>query len=102
MAGPCPGDFDFDGIPDRSFFLFLLAFVTASPSCDQNGDGDCTPADFTAWIAKRTPQGRWGRLPELIGAAVLLAACSILRWPVTYLFRWVRRQFRDKPEAHDV
>ena len=38
----------------------------------------------------------------LIGAAVLLAACSILRWPVTYLFRWVRRQFRDKPEAHDV
>ncbi|MEO1687640.1 MAG: SDR family oxidoreductase [Pseudomonadota bacterium] len=31
-------------------------------------------ADFTAWIAKRTPQGRWGRLPELIGAAVFLAS----------------------------
>ncbi len=28
----------------------------------------------------------------LIGAAVLLAACSILRWPVRYLFRWARRR----------
>ncbi len=31
-------------------------------------------ADFTAWIAKRTPQGRWGQLPELVGAAVFLAS----------------------------
>lgn len=30
--------------------------------------------DFTAWIAKRTPQGRWGRLPELVGAAVFLSS----------------------------
>jgi len=21
------------------------------PECDQNSDGSCTPADFTAWIA---------------------------------------------------
>ncbi|MEM9043588.1 MAG: SDR family oxidoreductase [Pseudomonadota bacterium] len=31
-------------------------------------------ADFTAWIAKRTPQGRWGQLPELVGAAVFLSS----------------------------
>ena len=31
-------------------------------------------ADFTAWLTKRTPQGRWGELPELIGACVFLAA----------------------------
>lgn len=31
-------------------------------------------ADFTAWIAKRTPAGRWGQLPELRGAAIFLAS----------------------------
>lgn len=31
-------------------------------------------AEFTAWIAKRTPQGRWGQLPELVGAAVFLSS----------------------------
>lgn len=30
--------------------------------------------DFTAWIAKRTPQGRWGQMPELVGAAVFLSS----------------------------
>ena len=30
--------------------------------------------EFTAWIAKRTPQGRWGQLPELVGAAVFLSS----------------------------
>ena len=30
--------------------------------------------EFTAWLARRTPQGRWGQLPELIGAAVFLAS----------------------------
>ena len=30
--------------------------------------------DFTAWIGKRTPVGRWGNLPELQGAAIFLAA----------------------------
>lgn len=32
--------------------------------------------DFTAWIARRTPQGRWGQLPELVGAAVFLASSA--------------------------
>lgn len=29
---------------------------------------------FSGWIEKRTPAGRWGQLPELIGAAVFLAS----------------------------
>lgn len=28
---------------------------------------------FSAWLATRTPAGRWGELPELVGAAVFLA-----------------------------
>ncbi len=30
--------------------------------------------DFTAWLEKRTPAGRWGRLDELIGACIFLSA----------------------------
>ncbi len=30
--------------------------------------------DFTAWIEKRTPAGRWGQLPELRGACIFLAS----------------------------
>ena len=30
--------------------------------------------DFTAWLAGRTPAGRWGNVEELVGAAVFLAA----------------------------
>ncbi|MGN6551040.1 MAG: SDR family oxidoreductase [Pararhizobium sp.] len=30
--------------------------------------------DFTAWLEKRTPAGRWGNVEELIGAAVFLAS----------------------------
>jgi gluconate 5-dehydrogenase len=30
--------------------------------------------DFTAWVEKRTPMGRWGELAELAGAAVFLAS----------------------------
>ena len=30
--------------------------------------------EFSGWLAKRTPQGRWGELPELIGACVFLAS----------------------------
>jgi gluconate 5-dehydrogenase len=30
--------------------------------------------EFTAWIKKRTPSGRWGQLPELRGAAIFLAS----------------------------
>ena len=30
--------------------------------------------EFTAWISRRTPAGRWGQLPELQGAAIFLAS----------------------------
>ncbi|MEM8751334.1 MAG: SDR family oxidoreductase [Pseudomonadota bacterium] len=30
--------------------------------------------EFSAWLAKRTPAGRWGELPELVGACVFLAS----------------------------
>lgn len=30
--------------------------------------------DFSAWLEKRTPAGRWGNVDELVGAAVFLAA----------------------------
>ena len=30
--------------------------------------------DFSAWLAKRTPAGRWGEVEELVGAAVFLAS----------------------------
>ena len=31
---------------------------------------------FTAWLANRTPAGRWGKVDELVGAAVFLASPS--------------------------
>jgi gluconate 5-dehydrogenase len=31
-------------------------------------------ADFSAWLEKRTPAGRWGNVDELVGAAVFLSA----------------------------
>lgn len=31
-------------------------------------------ADFSAWVARRVPTGRWGRVEELQGAAVFLAS----------------------------
>ena len=30
--------------------------------------------EFTGWVERRTPAGRWGRVDELIGAAVFLAS----------------------------
>jgi gluconate 5-dehydrogenase len=30
--------------------------------------------EFTPWLEKRTPQGRWGEVGELVGAAVFLAS----------------------------
>lgn len=30
--------------------------------------------EFTAWLTKRTPAGRWGEVHELVGAAVFLAS----------------------------
>jgi len=32
--------------------------------------------EFSAWLAKRTPAGRWGQLDELIGACVFLSSAS--------------------------
>ncbi len=32
--------------------------------------------EFTAWLTKRTPAGRWGRVEELVGAAVFLSGES--------------------------
>ena len=31
-------------------------------------------AEFSAWVGKRTPAGRWGEPPEIAGAAVFLAS----------------------------
>lgn len=31
-------------------------------------------ADFSAWLEKRTPAGRWGQLNELIGAGIFLSS----------------------------
>ena len=43
--------------------------------------------DFTAWLEKRTPAGRWAELEELIGAAVFLAsdASSFVNGHVLYV-----------------
>lgn len=30
--------------------------------------------EFTAWVAKRTPAGRWGQVPELVGTLIYLAS----------------------------
>ena len=32
--------------------------------------------EFTAWLCKRTPAGRWGRVEELAGAAIFLASAA--------------------------
>jgi len=32
--------------------------------------------DFSAWVAQRTPAGRWGEPPEIAGAAVFLASSA--------------------------
>lgn len=44
-------------------------------------------AEFTGWLEKRTPAGRWGELDELIGAAVFLAsdAASYVNGHVLYV-----------------
>ena len=43
--------------------------------------------DFCAWLEKRTPAGRWGRVEELVGAAVFLSsdAASFVNGHVLYV-----------------
>jgi gluconate 5-dehydrogenase len=43
--------------------------------------------DFSAWIAKRAPAGRWGEVRELVGAAIFLssAASSFVNGHVIYV-----------------
>jgi gluconate 5-dehydrogenase len=33
-------------------------------------------SDFTTWLSKRTPAGRWGEVNELVGAAVFLSSAA--------------------------
>lgn len=43
--------------------------------------------DFTTWLERRTPAGRWGRVEELVGACVFLAsdAASFVNGHVLYV-----------------
>jgi gluconate 5-dehydrogenase len=43
--------------------------------------------EFSDWLSKRTPTGRWGQLPELVGACVFLssAASSFVNGQVLYV-----------------
>ncbi len=43
--------------------------------------------EFTAWLQKRTPAGRWGRVEELVGACVFLAspAASFVNGHILYV-----------------
>ncbi|ODT58293.1 MULTISPECIES: SDR family oxidoreductase [Paracoccus] len=43
--------------------------------------------DFSAWLEKRTPAGRWGRVEELVGACIFLAsdAASFVNGHVLYV-----------------
>lgn len=43
--------------------------------------------EFTAWLEKRTPMGRWAELEELVGAAVFLAskASSFVNGHILYV-----------------
>ncbi|WP_322987745.1 SDR family oxidoreductase [Hoeflea sp.] len=44
-------------------------------------------ADFTTWLEKRTPAGRWGKVDELVGACIFLssAASSFVNGHVLYV-----------------
>lgn len=44
-------------------------------------------ADFSAWLEKRTPAGRWGNVDELVGAAVFLSspASSFVNGHILYV-----------------
>ncbi len=48
----CPADTNGDGqLTPADFTAWIDAFNNNLPACDQNADDSCTPADFSAWIA---------------------------------------------------
>ena len=49
---PCLADVNGDGeVTPADFSAWVAAFNAQAPECDQNGDNECTPADFSAWVA---------------------------------------------------
>jgi len=44
-------------------------------------------AEFSAWLEKRTPAGRWGNVDELVGAAIFLSspASSFVNGHILYV-----------------
>ncbi|MEO1583451.1 MAG: immunoglobulin domain-containing protein [Planctomycetota bacterium] len=47
----CPADANGDGqITPADFSAWILGYNSQSGTCDQNGDGLCTPSDFSAFI----------------------------------------------------
>jgi hypothetical protein len=48
---PCPADANGDGqLTPADFSAWIAAFNAQAPACDQNADGLCLPSDFSAWI----------------------------------------------------
>jgi len=48
----CPADTNGDGnLSPADFSAWVAAYNAQAPECDQNDDGSCTPADFSAWVA---------------------------------------------------
>ena len=72
---------------------FVLAAVLASiPSNDQHWRRAyflmAIGVPIIAWVAYQN--GPW------IAAVIFIAGCSFLRWPVFYLWRWIKRQFSER------
>ena len=48
----CKADVNGDGeLTPADFSAWVAAINALAPECDQNGDGLCNPADFSAWVA---------------------------------------------------
>ncbi|MCA9271909.1 MAG: hypothetical protein KDA31_02570 [Phycisphaerales bacterium] len=48
----CLADTNGDGdVTPADFSAWVAAFNAMAPECDQNQDGMCSPADFSAWVA---------------------------------------------------
>ena len=62
--------------------LTLVGLIGAAPRARCGVD-----PDFSTWLAKRTPAGRWGAVEELVGAAVFLSsdAASFVNGHILYV-----------------